>query len=295
MANETLFRRRVKVALATALKEDFSSVSALVTEIEQLRVSFKVTKALTKDPNTCEIKVYNLSADTRAKLPGTGAKVLLRAGYQSTEEQIFIGDARVIESKRESSADWVTTIRCGDGERAVLHARVSSSFSPGTSVADVLRSLGKAGKVDTGNLEKVASGLSPSLQYTQGYAAHGNFYKELGKALQFAGYELSIQDGAILALKPGEATTEEVIELSAQSGLIGSPETASGEKKEGKNKAPAKPVLKVKSLLQGQLRCGRKVSLKSTQYNGLFRIVKVEHSGDTASGDWYSSLELEAQ
>lgn len=292
MAN--LFRRRVKVALATALKEDFSSVSALVTEIEQLRVSFKVTKALTKDPNTCEIKIYNLSADTRSKLPGTGAKVLLRAGYQSTEEQIFIGDARVIESRREG-ADWVTVVRCGDGERAILHARVSSSFAPGTSVADVLRTLGKGPKLDTGNLEQVAAKLSPSLQYTQGYAAHGNAYKELGKALKFAGYELSIQDGAILALQPDDTTTEEVIELSEESGLIGSPETASGAAKQGKNKAPAKPVLKVKSLLQGQLRCGRKLSLKSIQYNGLFKIVKVEHSGDTAGGDWYSSLELEAR
>jgi hypothetical protein len=289
-----LFRRRVKVALATALKEDFSSISALVTEIEQLRVSFKVTKALTKDPNTCEIKIYNLSTETRAKLPGTGAKVLLRAGYQSTEEQIFIGDARVIESKQEG-ADWVTTIRCGDGERAILHARVSESFTPGTPVANAIRTLGKAAKIDIGNLDKVVAGISPSQQYTQGYAAHGNLYKELGKALQFAGYELSIQDGALLALKPGEATTEEVIELSEASGLIGSPESASGEKKEGKNKAPAKPVLKVKSLLQGQLRCGRKLSLKSIQYNGLFRIVKVEHSGDTVGGDWYSSLELEAQ
>lgn len=294
MAGETLFRRRAKVVLATALSSDFSTVSATVTEIEQLRVSFKVSKALTKDPNTCEVKIYNLSASSRANLPGTGAKLLLRAGYQSTEEQIFIGDARTIESKREG-ADWITTIKCGDGERAVQFARVSASFGPGVPVADALRTIGKAAKIDTGNLEKVAAGIPTSKQYTQGYAAHGNALHELEKALKFAGYELSIQDGALLVLKPGETTTEEVIELSESSGLIGSPAVAGGEKKEGKNKPASKPVLKAKSLLQGQLRCGRKVSLKSRAYNGLYRIVKVEHSGDTHGGDWYSNLEMEAK
>jgi hypothetical protein len=293
MAGEQLFRRRVKVALAQALSSDFSTVSALVTEIEDLRVSFKFTKALTKDPNTCEIKIYNLSAETRANLPGTGTKVLLRGGYESTEELLFVGDARVIESKREG-ADWVTTFRCGDGERAVQFARVSTSFASGTKISDAIRTIGKATKMDTGNLESLASGLSPSLQYTQGLAVHGSAIKELEKALKVAGYELSIQEGALLALKPGESTTEEVIELSEDSGLIGSPEVAGGEKKAGKNKAASKPVLKAKSLLHGQLRCGRRVSLKSRQYNGLYRIVKVDGSGDTFGGDWYSDLELEA-
>lgn len=293
MAGETLFRRRVKVALATAFSSDFSTVSALVTEIDQLRVSFRVSKALTKDPNTCEVKIWNLSADTRAKLPDTGAKLLLRAGYETTEEQLFIGDARTIESKPDG-ADWVTTIRCGDGERAINYARAVGSFAENTQVADVVRALGKAAKIDNGNLEKAISGIPSSLRYTQGYAVQGPALKELDRALKLAGLEWSIQDNALLILKDGETTTEEVIELSEDSGLIGIPEVAAGEKK-SKKKAAGKPVIKAKSLLQGGLRCGRKVQLRSVNYNGLYRIVKVDHAGDTNGGQWDSSLEMEVQ
>jgi len=292
MSGELLFRRRVQVVVASPLTENFSTISAQVMEIEKLRVSFKVSKSLTKDPNTAEIKVYNLSEATRAKLPGKAAKIVLRAGYESTEDQIYIGDARTIESKKEN-ADWITTFRCGDGERAVQHARVNASFAAGTPVSDIINTLGRAAKVDTGNLSKIAAGVPSSTQYTQGYAASGLALKELEKVLKFAGYELSIQDGALQALKPGEATTEEVILLAPDSGLIGSPELAAGETKEGKNKAAAKPVLKAKSLLQGKLRPGRRVQVQSRQFNGLYRCVKVEHAGDTDGQDWFSSLELE--
>lgn len=290
----TLFQRKVRVLLATPHATSFSKVSAEVREITELRVSFKVSKALTKDPNTCEIKIYNLAESTRKALPGTGAKVVLHAGYEGALEQLFIGDARTIESKREGT-EWVTTVKCGDGERAVKFARFSGSFAANTQVAEVIKTIGKATKLDTGNIEKIASGLPPSLQYTQGKTSHGPALKELEKALKFAGYDLSIQDGALLALQPGEATTEEVIELSAESGLLGSPEFAAGEKKEGKNKAAAKPVLKAKSLLQGQFRCGRRVLMKSRQYSGLLRLVKLDHVGDTAGGEWASNLELEVK
>lgn len=285
MANEFLFSRKVALILAVPLAADLSTVSAQVTKIENLRVSFKVTKSLTKDPNSAEIKVYNLSAATRAKLPGKGAKVILQAGYDQTIEQVFIGDARIIESKQEGP-DWVTSIECGDGARAAASSRVSTSFAGGTKVADVITKIGKTLKIDLGNLSDVARGVKG--EFVQGYAAHGSSIKELDTALKAAGFELSIQDGALQVLAPGAVTTEQVIVLDSSSGLIGSPEMGSGDKKD------KPPFLKAKSLLQPALKPGRKVHIKSIQYDGNFRVSKVEHTGDTAGQDWYSELELQA-
>ncbi len=293
MAGETLFLRKVVVLIARPLASDFASLSAEVTEITELRVAFKVTKTLVKDPNSAEIKIYNLAESTRAKLPGTGSKVVLKAGYEDTVEQIFIGDARSIESKREG-VEWVTTLKCGDGERAVQHARVNESFGVNTLASNVITTLGEATGLDTGNLSTLAKGGAFPGRYTQGYAASGKAFKELEKALSAAGYELSIQDGALQVLKPGETTTESVIELSEDSGLVGSPEVSGGEKKEGKkNTAPSKPVLQVKSLLHGGFRCGRRVAVTSRQYKGVYKCVKVEHTGDSAGGEFYSALEVE--
>lgn len=291
----TLFNRKVEVLLAVPLSEDLSTVSAQAILIQDLRVSFKVTKSLVKDPNTCELKIYNLAQSTRNSLPGTGAKVILRGGYAGSIEQLYIGDAKQIDHKQDG-VEWVTKILCGDGYRASEHARVSTSFGPGTSFGAILKTLGRAAKIDIGNLDKVAAGLPQSAQYTQGYTAHGLALTELDKVLKAAGLEWSIQDGALQILAPGEATTEELIVLDASSGLVGSPEMSSPEKKTpGKksSKPPAKPVLQAKSLLQGGFRCGRKVQVNSREHNGVFRTAKVEHTGDTKGGDWYSALELE--
>lgn len=291
-----LFRRQVEVLLAVPLSEDLTHISAQTTLIKDLRVSFKVVKSLVKDPNTCEIKVYNLAESTRKALPGTGAKIILWAGYQGSIEQLYIGDAKTIDSVQDGT-EWVTTVRCGDGERAIQSARISTSFGPGTPFGAVLTEIGRAAKVDIGNLGKVVSRLPSSAQYVHGYTAHGLALSELDKVLKAAGFEWSIQDGALQVLAPGETTTEEVIVLSSETGLVGSPEMATGEKKaSGKKseKPPAKPVLKAKGLLQGGFRPGRRVQVNSRQYNGVFRCQKVEQEGDTASGPWYSALELEA-
>jgi hypothetical protein len=285
MAGDLLFDRRCKLVLAYPLANDFKTLSARTVEINDLRISFRIKKTLSKDPNTAEIKVYNLSADRRASLPGKGAKVLLQAGYAGTLDQIFLGDARLIEHSQEG-ADWVTTIECGDGARAYRFAHVSESFSAGVPYADVISKIASVAGLDVGNLGTVAAQTTG--QFPQGYTVHGPAIKELAKVLEAAGYDLSIQDGTLQALTPGSTTTETVVVLDSDSGLIGSPEMGSAEKKD------AKPLLNAKSLLQPILRPGRKVRLSSRLYKGLFRVATVEHSGDTASGPWESSLELEA-
>jgi hypothetical protein len=281
----TLFDRRVKLVIAAPISNDFLTVSAQVTTIDALRVAFKITKTLSKDPNSAEIKVYNLSQATRSALPGKGAKILLHAGYAQTIEQIFLGDARLIQHKREGS-DWITTIECGDGERAAKFARISESFAGGVPAKAVVDKIVKATGLEVGNLGTVSAGMTG--QYTQGYTAHGGALKELEKAIQSAGYELSVQDGELQALKEGETTTETVVVLDKDSGLVGSPEMGSSSKK------GAKPFLSVKSLLQPILKPGRKVRVKSAQFAGDFKAVKVEHEGDTNGGNWYTMLELQA-
>jgi hypothetical protein len=281
VADQLLFDRKVKLIVAYALDEDYKSVSARAVEIEGLRVQFKISKSLHKDPNTAEITVTNLSERSRAEMMGKGAKVILQAGYSQTISQIFHGDARLIEHTREG-VDWTTKIQTGDGERAFVHARINESFKSGTPLSGVINKVANKIGLGVGNLAS-ASGLQ-SKQYVSGYAARGKASKELDNVLKAAGYEWSIQDGALQILRPG-ATTEEIIELNEDHGLIGSPEHGTPVTKGGP------PVLKIKSLLQPHIKPGCRVKLKSQGYDGLFRVLKLEHEGDTAGGSWYTSFE----
>lgn len=277
-----LFGRRCRVIVGRP-QVDTRVLAPDAVEVEGLRVQFKVTKTGTKEPNTAEVSVWNLSPETRAAVQMKGAKLIVVAGYTETFRQVFSGDVRTVDHVRDG-AHWVTKFQAGDGERAFRHARVSEAFAPGVAALDVARRLAVLLGLDPGNLTGEVA--VTAVTFTQGYSARGKVSGELSRLLGALGLEWSIQDGRLQVLAPGEAVPgETAIELSPSSGLIGSPEHGSPD-------ATGKPgVLKVKSLLQPDLRPGCRFSLVSDAATGGYRAGRVDHAGDTAGGEWYSTVE----
>lgn len=269
----------------------FGRVCSVIVDgvkVDGLRCVFRVSKSLTKDPNTLDLKIYNLSERTRAGMKSKGAPVIVSAGYAENAGVIFSGDTRTIDHGRDG-ADWVTHVQCGDGERAYQFARFTESFAPGTAVTDVIMAAAKKTGLNLGNLVATMNtgdrGLS---HFKHGYAAHGRACAELDKLLASVGLTWSIQDGAIQVLKGGAPAQGFATLLSPETGMIGSPDHGTPDKK-------GKPsVLKVKTLLQPQIRCGGRVEVRSSGVKGQFRVEKVEHTGDTDGGDWYTSIEAKA-
>jgi hypothetical protein len=289
MAGDLLFGRKIKVTIATKVSESFTQIEADVVEIENLRVAFKVSKSDKKEPNTCEITITNLSETRRKSLQQKGVKFILQAGYEASGiGQIFIGDARTCEHKRDG-ASWHTTIKSGDGERAFNFARVNESFAAGSPVSDVVKRIASKLGLGLGNTNKQAAQLTG--QYVNGYAAQGPASRELDKVLAGTGYDWSIQDGELLLLKHDEPSGATVPDIGPDTGLIGSPEYGSPETIHKQVKKTGKPLLKVRCLLNPAIKIGCQVSIRSERHKGPIRVKKLEHTGDTAGGDWYTDFE----
>lgn len=274
MSGDLLFSRRCAVVVDDLL-------------VDGLRVQFSVEKTLTKHPNTADVKITNLSESTRRQMRKKHAKVVLSAGYDDTIARIFSGQARTTDHARQGP-EWETHIQCGDGEVQFRFSRVSESYGPGAALGDIITSLGRSMGVDLGNVrEQVeAGGFRGNVdQFAQGYVAHGRASTELDRILRTAGFEWSIQDGALQLLKPGQTSKRQAVLLSPETGLVGSPEHGAPDKK-------GKPsVMKCKSLLQPSIVPGGRVELRSQNVQGQYRVEKVKHTGDTAGGDWYSEVE----
>lgn len=282
--SDLLFKRRARVTFAMPVKQDFKSISADVLEVEGLHIQFTVNKSLGKEPNTASVVVRNLTRDHRARMQQAGGKFMLQGGYDATIAQLFIGDVRSVDNKRDG-ADWVTTIESGDGERAFNFGRVNESFKGGALGSDVLNKIVGAMGVNLGNMvtaEKILGGRV----YSQGYSAYGPAARELDRLLEPVGLSWSIQDGELQILGDKESATLLIPDISAGSGLVGSPEFGVAEKNKG-------AVIKVKCLLNPRMRPGGKFRLRSARYDGDVRIIKLTHNGDNESGDWYTSVEGE--
>lgn len=264
----------------------FSRACVLIVNslrVEGMQVTFKVEKAIAKEPNTAEITITNLSKVSRGGMQAKGSRIILMAGYAENASVIFQGDSRTIDHRLDGT-EWITKISCGDGEKSYQFDRISESFAPGTAVSTVARACVRAMLVDPGNAFSQCDRLEG--KFLQGYTLHGKAATELDRILRPRGFTHSIQDGRLQILKGDEHAKGQAFLLTPDTGLVGSPELSAPAKEKGP------PRLKVKAFLQPAIRPGSTVEVRSRLHTGQFRVEKVTHSGDTSGGDWYSSLEL---
>ncbi len=259
------------------------------TRIRDLRIAFRVTKKLTKDPNTLDVQVYNLSDSTRRKIQTKGVPVRLLAGYGENLETVFSGDVSLVNHVHQG-ADWVTRLQSGDGLEKIRSARTKSSFGKGVKITDVVKKLAEDTGLSTGNLLQglfeVLSGR-PS-EYAKGASHSGQAYDLLERTVGSLGLGLSVQDGALQVHKlDGTGVGTEIVLLSVGTGLVGSPEVCEEEVKGTKRR-----VIKARSLIQQRLLPGRRVQLDSIALKGIFRVEQVQFVGDTHGEPWYAELEL---
>jgi len=283
VADQRLQDRRVRLLIANRVAEDYKSLTADVTEIKDLRVQFSVKKSSAKEPNTAEVTITNLSPTRRAALQTKGVKFVLECGYVDTGvKQIFQGDVRHISHVREG-ADWRTVLKSGDGERAFQFARISETLGPKSTKSAVIKRLAAKLGLGLGNSGKAAIPGS----FEQGIVLSGPVSRELDKVLKGTGYEWSIQDEQLILLAESEVSGQDVPLLTPDSGLIGSPEFGAPLVKGGS------PQLHFRSLLNANIKPGAKVQVQCERFplGVSVKCSKVEHSGDTAGQDWYSTVE----
>jgi hypothetical protein len=262
-----LWKRAIEVTVGT-------------TQITGLRMAFKVMSNLRGEPNTAELRIWNLSADTRAKTQAKGLAVRIMAGYLEGMGQVFLGTMRDPSHVREG-VDIVTTLTAGDGD-AVRGARINETLARGAKVGDAMASAAKKLGVSADDaIKKLRSGdIRGGLeQFIGGTTLSGSAWGELQRLVSASGLEASIQGGQLQVLDRGQATADQAVRLAVDSGLIGSPEPG----KDGETK--------VRSLLQPGIYPGRKIKVESLGANGFYRAEVVTHSGDTHGPDWYTDIE----
>ncbi len=276
---EILFERAVRVTVG-------NSDGATALQATGLRVRFHVKRTLRFEPSTAEIEIFNVSRAHRERMKARWAPVIVEAGYGTALGRVFSGQARTIDHVRDQT-DWITKIQCGDGEAAFRYAMVTDSWGPGTSTLQVAKALAASLGSLTAESEASLQGALTD-EFARGYAARGSAARELDRLLSARGLEWSVQDGKVQVLPLGKPTQRRAVLLTPKTGLVGSPEHGTPSPQFATDHSH---TLRMRSLLQPTLVPGGLVQLQSQAATGLFRVLSVEHSGDTQGGDWYSSVE----
>jgi hypothetical protein len=255
-------------------------------------IAFEVVATRKRQPNTCTLKIWNLSENQRQHIESLSVKkksgrgkirVQIEAGWNGENSVIFSGDLRTAVTTREGP-DLVTTIEGDDGGRDFLLARVSRSFPAGTSVATVIRALVQALGVGEGNLSSFQFRTRAGATFPAGTVLTGKADLELTRLLHSCGMTWSVQNGALQILEAGKALATSAVLLRARDGLpmTGLLETPSVD--------PDGTVNAIACIMPG-LQPGGRVQIDCPTLQGLYQVHQVRYVGDTAAEQWDAELE----
>lgn len=263
-------------------------------DLSGLHIKFVTHKGDIETPNSAEITVYNLSPETAARLRGEFKRVVLSAGYETNNGIIFDGTIRQVRSLRSGADSWVEII-VADGDRAYNFATVNCTLAAGARPADQVAACATAMAA-----KGAATGYVPDLggqDLPRGKVMYGMARSYMRDAATTTDTTWSIQDGKMQMVPAAAYLPGEAVILTASTGLIGSPEQTN----EG---------IKVRCLLNPRIRIGGRIKLDNASIatakvdlavgaiskaakldsDGYYRVLKVEHIGDTHGTDWYCDL-----
>lgn len=276
-------------------------------DLSELRIAFAVRRGDLQTPNSADIRVYNLSDGTAARvlqrLPTPEfTRVVLQAGYEGNFGVIFDGTIKQVRHGRESQTDTYIDITAADGDSAYNFAVTSVSLAAGqTAPKDQINAL-----MNDMAPHGVTPGYIPDLggnPLPRGKVFYGMCRDGLRQIARNTSSSWSIQDGKVefiplTAYKPGEVPL-----INSETGMIGLPEqTQNG--------------INVRTLLNPNLKIGQKIQLnndsiqqqryglsvtdqsqvllvqQSNKLNsdGFYYVMVADHIGDSRGITWYSDL-----
>ena len=271
-------------------------------DLSELHIVFSVSQQDIQSPNSAIIRIYNAADATVFSIQEEFTRIVLQAGYEGSMGVIFDGEIKQIKIGRENATDTYLDMFCADGDSAYNFAVVNTSLAAGSRPIDVVKAVCTAT-----NPYGVTEGYVPDLplnQLPRGKVLFGMARDTMRDLANGTDTSWSIQAGKLTVVPITGYLPGQAIVLTSKSGLIGRPE----QTQDG---------IKAKSLLNSQMAVGGRIQIDNKSINqtsgvngffipydqytgfqylasvaddGFYRIISVEHEGDSRGNSWYTNL-----
>lgn len=246
------------------------------TNISGLDIAFEIEKDICLEPNSCQIEIYNLSAQNREILSRSQqVPVVLKAGYKNHTGILFYGDMTSCVHQKETTS-CKTILNSGDGVKSLQTARIKKSFAKGTPVKTIIEELVKQLKLPAGNISEQLTTLTQKLP--RGCSIAGPVAQQLQQFLQTYDLQFSIQNNQVQITHSVKPPKGQAINLSAESGLIATPEVGSDKQ------------IQLKTVIMPELIPGTQIQVTSSVFSGFAMITSVRFSGGNFGDNWVSHV-----
>ena len=261
-------------------------------DVSELRCTFYIEKNIAETPNYSEISVFNLSPETENQIIETGDRVILEAGYEGSQYGlVFDGDIVQPLRDKEGGTTYKLTLVSQDADKFLNNGFVSQSWAAGQTPKTIAQKLCSTA-TNPIELGYISENLE-NKKLTRGKVCFGlarDYLHQIARTEQAAFY---CNDGKANIIKAPDPPSGQVVSLSPQTGLVGAAEMTD----EGiKATCLLNPLLNLNSSVHidnahvREQKARRDSQPKQMDYDGVYRIIKLVHEGDTRGNVWYTQF-----
>lgn len=268
-----------------------------------LRIVFRTFSPDESAPPTAYMRIYNLSQPTATRVQKEFEKVTLQAGYENGDTGIIFSGT-IIQTKRgaESAIDRYVDIMASDLDLFYNQTVVNKTLAAGSSKKDAVDAIFQKAQDQDATIGHIPDELGTGGTLPRGKVLFGMARDQLSNVTDSAGCTWNIQNGKVNIVPLTGYLPGEAVVLNSQTGLVGIPEATN----EG---------IELKCLLNPKITVGTRIKLDNQQItnttirqqgffpkfgslnyvanlndNGVYKVLVVEHSGDTRGNEYYTHL-----
>lgn len=245
-----LFRRKKQLIINNVVMPD-------------LEIDFNIEFNKDDEQPVNDVSIINLTPETIRAI-SNNHQVILNAGYGDNMGNILAGKISDIETA-SGSVDRTLKLMVTPDISAILTAKVTKSYAPGTMASFIVKDLMNGVGLEVGTIK-----LTNDICYTDGKVFSGTVDAVLKEIVKTTNSFMFVRCN-IIYIVDSIYEIDTGILLNKSTGLLGSPEIVDLNGAKG---------YKIRSLLNPMLTVGSVFRLESKYLSGLFRVENGTHSGN---------------
>lgn len=285
--SDWLFGRRYRVFVDIGGNKAF--------DVSELRCVFEIVKSGYAEANTSVIQIYNLNPKDENKMIQQGQRVVIEAGYVGSQYgKIFDGQIVQVVRSKENATDYVMTIVAMDNDRYTSYGLINASIASGATARDAVNTLAKSAAVAT----EVGSISEMLIDYPRGKVLFGISKQYLQQIASSANASYYSEDGKVNIISMAQEPGNRIKSYGPRNGLLGVPsQNDIGISCE----VLLDPSLKINTFfhIENDTIAGYQYTpgqpIRSLDKEGIYRVIRLTHRGDTRGNDWTTSVEAVSQ
>lgn len=271
-------------------------------DFADFRCTFQVRRGDYQNPNSADIRIYNLAPATENRIQDEFTQVVLQAGYEGSYGLIFRGTIKQVRKGREDAKSTYVDITAADGDEAYNFAPMQLTLAAGSRPQNAIQAMIDS-MVEGGVNRPPSLPPLPGSGMPRGQVFHGLARDELRDFCRTNGLSWSIQDALLTFIPQGAYIPGTIPVISRNNGLVGVPE----QTQDGITmRVLLNPNIKIGQLVKldtnaiNRLRYGLDLPSQGTNEpvairvgvdpNGLYYVMVAEHVGDTRGNAWWTDL-----